>query len=297
MQQTEQHTKSIFLAIAAFVWWGLGPLYFKLLSSVEPLEIMAHRIVWSLFFLLLAIRLLKKPFRFFEIFKTPSLLIGLTVSSVLISANWLIYVWAIANNQVLEVSLGYFINPLVSVALGLFFLGEKLNTRQTIALLLVVLAVINQVWQFGALPWLSLSLAFTFGFYGLIRKKLAIDSFNGLLMEVVIIFPFALAFLLWPSNLESPMTVDWLQVVLLILTGIITIVPMALFAASVKVIQLSTIGFIQYLAPSITFILAVFVFHEPLRSGQMFSFLLIWIALIFISWDAIKVVVRKELNR
>ncbi|RLA04039.1 MAG: EamA family transporter RarD [Gammaproteobacteria bacterium] len=292
----DEQTKGILLAIAAFTWWGLGPLYFKLLSDVDVIEIMAHRITWSMIFLIVTIWLLNKPFRLVEILKTPSLLIGLTASGILISVNWLIYVWAISENQVLATALGYFINPLISVALGMFFLGEKLNNRQYIALSLVILAVLNQIWQYGALPWISLSLALTFGFYGLIRKKIDIDSFNGLLLEVTIILPFALAFLLWKmgTTADTQVSTDWQQTILLMLTGFVSVVPMALFATSVKIINLSTIGFIQYLAPSISFLLAVFVFKESLETGQLFSFILIWIALIFVSWDSIK---HKLLNK
>ena len=292
MQQHKEHTKGIFFAIAAFSWWGIAPLYFKLLTFVDAFEIMAYRMIWSFFTLILVMWLLKKPFRILEILKTPSLLIGLTTSGILISVNWLIFVWAISDNQVLATSLGYFINPLVSVALGMMFLAEKLNRKQYVALFLVLLAVLNQVWQYGFLPWISLSLAFSFGFYGLIRKKIAIDSFNGLLMEVIIALPFAVAFLIWESNTNSSIAFDWQQTSLLMLSGIITIIPMSLFAASVKIINLSTVGFIQYLAPSLTFLLAVFIFHEPLSSGQILSFALIWIALLFISWDTIKMLLH-----
>ena len=290
MLNQDHQTKSVLLAVAAFVWWGLAPIFFKMLGAVDALEIMSHRIVLSLLTLIPAMWLLNKKILIVEIIKTPKLLIGLITTGLLIGINWIIYVWAIANNQVLATSLGYFINPLISVALGIIFLGEKLNNRKYIALSLVILAVANQIWQHGSLPWISRSLAFSVGFYGLIRKKLHIDSFNGLLMEIVVALPFATAFLIWKFNIgeNAFFTFEWQINGLLMLTGIITIIPMALFAASVKGIKLSTMGFIQYLAPSITFLLAVFVFHEPLGSGQILSFSLIWLALVFISWDAIK---------
>ncbi|MCP3673204.1 MAG: EamA family transporter RarD [Gammaproteobacteria bacterium] len=290
MQNKDHQTKNVLLAIAAFVWWGLAPLFFIMLNGVDALEIMSHRIIWSLLTIIPAMWLLNKKNKILEIIKTPKLFFGLIITGFLIGINWLVYVWAISNGQVLETSLGYFINPLISVALGIVFLGEKLNNRKYIALLLVVLAVANQILQHGSLPWVSLSLAFSFGFYGLIRKKLHVDSFNGLLMEIIITLPFATAFLIWKYNIgeNAFFSFQWQINSLLILSGIITIVPMALFAASVKGIKLSTMGFIQYLAPSITFLLAVFVFHEPLGSGQIVSFSLIWLALVFISWDALK---------
>ena len=299
MSNTHQPQNGVYLAIGAFIWWGLAPIYFKMLTGVDAFEIMAHRMIWSFVTLIPIMFLLKKPFRIFEIFKTPKLLAGLLITGVLISFNWLIFVWAIANERVLETSLGYFINPLVSVALGMVFLGEKLNTRKYIALTLVVLAVANQVWRYGEVPWVSLSLAFSFGLYGLLRKQINIDSFNGLLMEIIIAIPFTIAFFIWKFNAgENAFFVfDWQLNSLLMLTGIITIVPMALFAASVKKVNLSTIGFIQYLAPSITFLLAVFIFKEPLGTGQMFSFSLIWLALIFISWEAISNIIAHKKTR
>ncbi len=286
----KEQSRGISLAVLAFTWWGMGPLYFKLLSSIDPIEIMAHRIIWSVVVLILAIGLLKRQYKIVEILNTPSLLFGLLLSGIIISVNWLIFVWAVSNDQILATSLGYFINPLVSVALGMVFLHEKLNKTQYIALILVILAVINQILQYGALPWVSLGLAFSFGFYGLIRKKLEVDSFNGLLMEVLLIFPFAAGFLIWlyGNQLNTADSSNWNQLTLLVFTGAFTVVPMALFAASVRLINLSTIAFIQYLAPTISFILAIFVFNEPLGMAQLLSFILIWIALLFVSWDRIK---------
>ena len=296
MPNTQSH-KGVYLAITAFIWWGLAPLFFKLLSNIDSFEIMAHRMIWSFVTLIILMWLLKKPFRIVEIFKTPKLLLSLVLTGLLVSVNWLIYVWAVTNNQVLATSLGYFINPLISVALGMLFLGERLNARKYIALFLVVLAVINQVWQYGELPLISLGLALSFGIYGLLRKQINIDSFNGLLMELIVVIPFAAVFLIWKYSTGEDVffAFDWEINSLLMLTGIVTIIPMALFAASVKMVNLSTIGFVQYLAPSISFLLAIFIFKEPLGSGQIVSFSLIWIALIFISWEAISnIIIHKK---
>jgi len=298
MTNHQQSQNGVYLAIAAFVWWGLAPIYFKTLTGVDAFEIMAHRMIWSVVTLIPLMLILKRSFRILKIFRTPKLLSSLLLTGVLISTNWLIFVWAISNERVLETSLGYFINPLVSVALGILFLGERLNLRKYIALGLVALAVANQIWQLGELPWVSLSLAFSFGFYGLLRKQIEIDSFNGLLMEIIIATPFAIGFFIWKYQAgdNAFFAFDWQLNGLLMLTGIITIVPMALFAASVKKVNLSTIGFIQYLAPSLTFLLAIFLFKEPLGTGQLLSFSLIWIALIFISWEAIVNIIAHKKN-
>ncbi len=296
MEDSDLQRKSTYLAIAAFAWWGFAPMFFKQLPNFDAYEFMAHRIVWSLFTIVPFMWLMKKKFKLLEIIRTPSVFYGLLASSCLISFNWFIFVLAIANNQLLATSLGYFINPLISVVLGMFFLNEKLSTRQYIALTLVVMAIVNQIWQFGELPWLSLSLAFSFGFYGLLRKKIKVDSFNGLLVEIIVAFPFACGFLIWKfmtSTSGSFMPKESADIII-IFSGIITIVPMALFAESVKGIKLSTVGFIQYLAPSITFMLAIFLYNEPLGSHQLFSFSLIWVALALISLDALKMKVRAK---
>ena len=280
--------KYVLLTFASFVIWGLFPIYFKWIEAVDAYEIMAHRIVWSLVLLLLFMLVFRKRILIGKIFRTPKLLLGLTASSLMIAVNWGLYVWAVMTEQVLSTSLGYFINPLVSVILAVIFLSERLNNKQIFALLLVVIAIANMIVTVGELPWLSLSLAFSFGLYGLIRKQLDIDSFNGLLFEVLLIFPFALGYLVYLANTGTvAFTTLGLQIdLLLILSGVLTLLPLILFAAGVKGINLSTVGFIQYVAPSLSFILAVFFFNEPFSVEKLISFALIWTALILISIDA-----------
>jgi len=290
MSQALSSLKYILLAIGAFVWWGLSPIYFKWVQAVPAPELMAQRVAWSLVFIVLFMLLFKKRFLLREIISTPKLLLSLTLSSALITTNWFLYVWAMSENQVLATSLGYFINPLISVFLGIVFLGERLNFKQGIALILVIVAVINQIWNAGELPWLALSLALSFAFYGLIRKRLKIDSFNGLLFEILLFLPFALGYLLW-LDMDSKLiflSQGWAFDLLIIFSGIVTLLPLVLFAASVKGINLSTVGFIQYLAPCISFVLAVFVFDEPFTVEKLTSFIMIWIALAFISYDAFR---------
>lgn len=280
--------KYVILTFAAFVLWGLFPIYFKWVEAVAAFEIMAHRIVWSLILLLLFMLVFRRRLLIKKIFTTRKLLLGLTASSLMIAVNWGLYVWAVMTEQVLATSLGYFINPLVSVILAVIFLNERLNNKQIFALCLVVVAIVNMIVTVGELPWLSLSLAFSFGLYGLIRKQLDIDSFNGLLFEVLLIFPFALGYLLFLAHSgEVAFTTLGIQIdLLLILSGVLTLLPLILFAAGVKGINLSTVGFIQYVAPSLSFILAVFFFNEPFSVEKLISFALIWTALILISIDA-----------
>jgi chloramphenicol-sensitive protein RarD len=273
--------------VSAFAIWGLSPIYYKWVQAVPAWELMAHRVVWLVLFLVVFMVAYRR-FRLLEIYRTPKLLWGLLASSVMITINWSLYVWANVNNQVLATSLGYFINPLVSVFLGVIFLGERLNIKQVFALCLVLVAVANMIWQVGELPWIALTLAITFGLYGLIRKQLEIDSFNGLLFEALVVFPLAIIYLGYLQKKAELVfgTTTMAFDLLIMFSGIVTLLPLVFFAVSVKHIPLSTVGFIQYLAPTTSFLLAVFLFNEPFSIGRLISFVLIWTALVLISIDA-----------
>ena len=288
MSTENSQLKYLGYTFTAFIMWGLFPIYFKWLDQVDAFEIMAHRVVWSLVFMIIFMIAFRKRILLGKIVTTPALFWPLVASSLLIAINWGLYVWAVVTEQVLATSLGYFINPLVSVILGVIFLSETLNRRQMVAVILVVIAIANMVWTVGELPWISLTLAISFGLYGLIRKQVEIDSFNGLLFEVLFIFPVAIGYLLYLGmNAElSFMTMGISMDILLLLSGILTIMPLVFFAAGVKGINLSTVGFIQYIAPSLSFMLAVFVFNEPFSVEKLISFVLIWTALALISFDA-----------
>ena len=288
MTTENSQAKYLIYTFAAFIMWGLFPIYFKWVEQVDAFEIMAHRVVWSLVFMLVFMVAFRKRILLRKMFTTPALFWPLVASSVMIAINWGLYVWAVVSEQVLATSLGYFINPLVSVILGVIFLSETLNRRQTVAVLLVVVAIINMIWTVGELPWISLSLAISFGLYGLIRKQVDIDSFNGLLFEVLFIFPVALLYLVY-LGMGDMLTFNTMGLgldVLLLFSGILTILPLVFFAAGVKGINLSTVGFIQYVAPTLSFMLAVFVFNEPFSVEKLISFVLIWTALALISFDA-----------
>ena len=284
---TDQN-RGVLFTLGAFVLWGLVPIYFKLLTGVEAFEILAHRIIWSVLALVAVMLLLKRSILVKAILKKPELRRTLFISAILISVNWLIFAWAVTHDQILATSLGYFINPLVSVMLGMIVLGERLSRNQYLALMLVVLAIANQIWSFGELPWVALSLALSFGFYGLLRKRADVDAYNGLLVEVLLMLPFAMAYLLWKMQAGTLVFTQQstMMDINLFLSGLVTTIPLVLFAAGAKLIRLSIVGFIQYIAPSITFLLAVLYYNEPLGVERLISFVLIWVALILISIDA-----------
>lgn len=279
-------------ALAAFVTWGLVPLYFRALGEVPPFEIVAHRVLWSA--LLLALMLAFLPFtggfaRVRGALRQPRLLALLALTSLLTGSNWLVFIWAIDAGRLLEASLGYFINPLVSVALGAIFLGERLRPLQAVAVAIACAGVGWRIWQLGSLPWISLFLAGTFGLYGLLRKRAPVDAVGGLFIETLVVAPVALAWLLWLHGsgalvFGAGKAVDWL----LPLTGVITAVPLMLFAVGARRLPLATVGFLQYIAPSLNFLIAVLLFREPFDTTQLVGFALIWLALAVYSADLLR---------
>lgn len=274
-------------ASAAFGLWGLTPIYFKALGTVPALEIIAHRVLWSVPLLALMLALGGGFGRLAALRQTPRLLATLSLSTALVTANWLVYVWAVNAGRVLETSLGYFIVPLVSVALGALVLGERLSMVQRVAVGLALAGVANQVLQLGALPWVSLSLALTFGLYGLLRKRLPLDAVSALLVEVLLAAPAALIYLAWLAHGGTlhfghfGLAGD----LLLAASGVVTVVPLLLFAVGARRLTLSTLGFLQYLAPSLMFVLGVFAYGEPLRASQLVTFGLIWLGLALYTAD------------
>jgi chloramphenicol-sensitive protein RarD len=281
--------QGMFAALAAFVTWGLAPLYFRAIGSVPPFEIVAHRVLWSA--LLLALMLAFIPFtggfaRVRVALGQPRLLALLALTSLLTGSNWLVFIWAIDAGRLLEASLGYFINPLVSVALGAIFLGERLRPLQAAAVAIACAGVGWRIWQLGSLPWIPLFLAGTFGLYGLLRKRAPVDAVGGLFIETLVVAPLALGWLLWLHAGGSMVfgtgtPADWL----LPLTGVITAIPLMLFAVGARRLPLATVGFLQYIAPSLNFLVAVLLFREPFDTTQLVGFALIWLALAVYSAD------------
>lgn len=270
------------IGLAAFIWWGLAPIYFVAISQVGALEILSHRVAWSVPTTLLLMALLRRRVEILSILRERELLMGLLVSAVLISINWFIFTWAVTHGQILDTSLGYFINPILSILMGVVLLGEKLDKLQWGAVGCVILGVLNQMVIYGKIPWIALSLATSFAIYGFIKKKLQVDSINGFLVETILVSPFAVGYIIW-SFVEQKavfLHLNYTLDLLLVAGGIITAVPLILFSIAAKKITLSGLGFMQFIAPSITFILATQVYNETLSNGQFMSFAFIWIGLI-----------------
>jgi chloramphenicol-sensitive protein RarD len=274
-------------AVGAYAVWGTFPLYFRALYGVPAPEVLAHRITWSLGFMLLFVT---ARGRWPEVRRqlTPGTVARLALSAALISSNWLIYIWAVNSEHVLDASLGYFVNPLVSVVLGVVFLREHLSRRQTIAIALAAAGVLSLVIRAGTFPWVALSLATTFGLYGLIRKRLAVDAVAGLLAEVAVLAPLAFVFVAWLGATGRGHFADGpLRMALLASTGVVTAVPLMWFANGVQRLRLATIGLLQYLNPTIQFAVAVGLFGEPFTPAHRTAFACIWLALAIYASEAI----------
>lgn len=287
-------TRGLLSAFGAFVVWGWSPVYFKWLSHVSPIEIISHRIIWSSVFVLLLIVSTRKIGQLLEIYRDPRRLYIFVLTTLLIGGNWLTFVWAITNDRILEGSLGYYINPLVNILLGMIFLGERVNKWQTVSILCAVAAVTILTIQVGQLPWIALVLAFSFGFYALLRKKAGADSAVGLVVETTLLFPVALGFLLYLTFTAEPSAsteaasgflFDYESLLLLIGTGVVTATPLILFTTAAKHLKFTTIGILQYLSPTMHVIIAVYLYNEPFDQSRLFAFALIWLGLVIYSVD------------
>ncbi|OTA20796.1 chloramphenicol resistance permease RarD [Xenorhabdus beddingii] len=287
---TNQHTtKGILYALGAYLIWGLAPIYFKSIQYVPPDEIVSHRVIWSVFFMVLMLTVTRHWRRVWAVVRQPKILLLLGFTAFTITSNWLTYIWAVNNNHLLEASLGYFINPLVSVLLGMIFLGERFRRMQWIAVGLAFTGVLIQLWQFGSVPVIGLYLAMTFAVYGLIRKKLGVDAQTGMLIETIWVFPVALTYLLFFTHSPTSNMLDnsYSLNLLLIAAGIITTVPLLLFTAATAHLRLSTLGFFQYLGPTLMFLLATLVYGEEIGPDRLITFGFIWAALILFTLDAL----------
>ena len=272
--------------VGAFGIWGLAPLYFKLLGHVGADEIIAHRVVWSVVLLALVLWLRRRYGLIKHLRIRRSTLFALIVSGVLIVSNWLIFVFAINTDRVLSTSLGYFINPLVSVLFGVLFFRERLGVLQVIAVVIAAAGTLYMTLRVGEFPWIAMALAISFALYGVVRKKTDVGPMVGLFWETLLIAPLALAWLWWlgQSGTLQFSVDDGREALLLAGTGLVTLVPLVLFAAAVRRVALSTVGLMQYLTPSMTFVLAVFVFGEPFTRDHAITFGCIWTALVLFSW-------------
>ena len=286
-----QTTRALLFATGAFFLWGISPLYFKQVSHVDPSEVLAHRVIWS-FLLLAGVACFMGQLDVTRrILKDPKLVLKLTCSALLVGANWLTFIWAIANNHIVDTSLGYYLNPIVSVLLAMFFLKEELSRLQWLALLLASLGVLWQIFTIGKLPIVSIVLAFSFGFYGLVRKTIALPAIPGLLLETLLMLPLALGWIFWlrshgssSFSLDAPVTMGWLM-----LAGAVTSLPLLLFTSAAPHLRLTTLGFLQYLGPTLSLTLGVLLYKEPFGRDIQISFGFIWAALIVFSFNATRV--------
>jgi len=276
--------------LGAYFLWGFLPLYFKLLTAVPPSEIVGHRIVWSVVFLAILATLWRRWPAIRAAVATPRVLMTLTLTALLIGANWLIYIWAVLNGHVLAGSLGYYLNPLVNVLLGVVVLKERLSRAQAFAVLLAAAGVAVLATGAGPDLWISLALAFSFGLYGFFRKVAPVDSLEGLSIETALLAPLALGWVIWLAQRgeggfgQFGLGTD----TLLILGGAVTAVPLLLFTAAAKRLPYSTLGFLQYIAPSIQFLLAVLVFGEALTRTHILCFAAIWAALAIFTFEGLR---------
>ena len=285
--ERERHC-GLIAAFTAFMFWGLAPIYFKWLGQVRADEIIAHRIIWSVVFLGLVLLIRHKSEVREHLRISPRVLATLALSSALILTNWLIFVYAVNSDRVLSTSLGYFINPLVNVLLGLLIFQERLTGLQILAVIIAAMGTLFMAIQIGLVPWMALGLAFSFGLYSVVRKLTEVGPMVGLFWETLLAMPLALLWLFGLQRNELLMfdPAQTASTLLLIGTGLVTVFPLLLFATAVRRLPLSTMGILQYLAPSMTFFLAIFVYGEPFTRDHAITFGCIWTALILYSYSS-----------
>ncbi len=285
-QQTRQ---GIMFALGAYLIWGLAPAYFKTIQQVAPPEIMTHRVIWSFFFMLFLISITHSWGDVRALLRQPHKILWLGVTAVVVASNWLLYIWAVNNHHILESSLGYFINPLVNVVMGMVFLGEQFRRLQWVAVALATCGVLIQIWQFGSVPYIALGITLSFSTYGLLRKKIAVNAQAGMLLETcwllipASVYLFAIADSPTSHLAQNPISLN----LLLISAGIVTTVPLLLFTAACLRLRLSTIGFFQYLGPTLMFLQAVLFYGEQLTPDKAVTFAFIWAALLLFITDAL----------
>ncbi|WP_371617398.1 EamA family transporter RarD [Streptomyces sp. NBC_00454] len=296
--ENDQRTGLLY-GFGAYGMWGIVPLFWPLLQPAGAIEILAHRMVWSLAFVGLALLALRRWGWIAELVRQPRKLALLGVAAALVTVNWGVYIWSVNNGAVVEASLGYFINPLVTIALGVLVLGERLRRAQWAAVAIAVTAVLVLAVGYGRPPWISLILAFSFALYGLIKKKLGMGGLESLTAETVIMFLPALGYLLWlGARGESTFTAQGPgHAVLLASAGLVTAIPLVCFGAAAIRVPLSTLGLLQYMAPVFQFALGVLYFHEAMPPARWAGFSLVWVALSILTWDALRTAHRSRATR
>ena len=292
-----ENSVGILFGISAYGLWGLLPLYFLILAPAGPVEIVANRVVWSLIFCTLLLTAMRSWRPVLTALRTPRIVGTLTVAALLIAVNWLVYTYGVTSGQAIEASLGYFINPIVSVLLGVIVLRERLRPLQWTAIGMGVLAVVVLAVGYGAVPWIALTLAFSFGLYGFVKKKVGsrVDAVSSLSIETVVLTPIAVGVMLWLSSTGRATLVSegpghfWIMVA----SGVITAVPLIFFGAAARRLPLTTIGLLQYLAPVLQFLLALLVLKEEMPFERWIGFGLVWVGLILLTIDMLRTVRRQ----
>jgi chloramphenicol-sensitive protein RarD len=277
--------EGILYGLGAYIWWGMMPLYFRWLGKVSPFDILAHRIAWSAVFLVLLVTMTGRWRETLRAIRTRNIVLPLVASAVLVAYNWLMYILGVHFRMVVQASLGYFILPLVSVALGVVIFHERLRPLQQLAIVFAAVGVALLTLTAGEFPWLALALAVSFSFYGMIRKKVPVDGLIGLAVETFVLLPIALAYLAISYEEGS----DWVEPGLLFrlsLSGIVTAIPLLCFGQAARRLPFSMLGFMQYISPSLQFLLAVFVLHENVVGGWM-NYSLVWAALLIFTLDSV----------
>ncbi|WP_415896282.1 EamA family transporter RarD [Neptuniibacter sp. QD72_48] len=294
--RASEHQKGIYYAVAAFLMWGLVPVYFKAVDDVPAFEVLAHRVVWSVVFLGLFLLLKGKLSELAALRNNPKILLSLGLSALVISINWLVFIWAVSEQRIVETTLGYFINPLINIVFGFFIFSERLRFLQLIAVAIAAVAVLYQIILIGELPWVALTLATSFSIYSVLRKKIPIDSITGLLVETLWLFPMALVYMIWLSSQNNFVLLNGSTEVqvLLLAAGLVTSLPLIAFAAGARRLSLTMVGLLQYIGPSIAFLIAVFYYNEPMDQDRLITFVMIWIALAIFSVEGVLVQQRKK---
>jgi len=295
-QQTRQ---GIFYALGAYFIWGIAPAYFKLVREVPPAEIMTHRVIWSVLFMLILITLSRSWKQVRRVAAQPKKVLLLALTAITIGGNWLLFIWAVNNQHMLEASLGYFINPLINVVFGMLFLRERFRRLQWLAVALAAAGVLVQLWQFGSLPVIALGLGLSFALYGLVRKKIQVDAQSGMLIETLWLFPLAAIYLFGVADsATSHLSANPLSLnLMLVAAGVLTTIPLMLFAAACTRLRLSTVGFFQYLGPTLMFLLAVLFYGERLTPDKLVTFGFIWLALALFIFDAVLFSARTRMRK
>jgi len=296
---SQQTREGIFYALGAYFIWGVAPAYFKLVRAVPPAEIMTHRVIWSVLFMLILITLSRSWKQVRQVAAQPKKVLLLALTAVTVGGNWLLFIWAVNNQHMLEASLGYFINPLINVVLGMLFLRERFRRLQWLAVVLAAAGVLVQLWQFGSLPVIALGLALSFALYGLVRKKIQVDAQSGMLIETLWLFPLAALYLFGiADSATSHLSANPLSLnLMLVAAGVLTTIPLMLFAAACARLRLSTVGFFQYLGPTLMFLLAVLFYGERLTPDKLVTFGFIWLALAVFIFDAVLFSARTRMRK